>query len=72
MEQMFDHHGFCELEIVDFCIGFISIMEHMFDHHGFCELEMVDFHVFYIDSGAIGRGHEEVEVNPSVAGTEQF
>ena len=51
-------------------IGFKSMMEHMFDHHGFCELETVDasFFWFYNDSGAIGRGHWEVEANPQVVG----
>ena len=39
-------------------------MEQMLDHHGFCELEMFFFHWFYNDSGAIGRGHEELEANP--------
>ena len=43
-----------------FC-GFILIIEQMLDHHGFSELEIVDFHWFYNDSGAIRRGHEEVE-----------
>ena len=39
-------------------------MQQMLDHHGFCELEMVDFYLFYNDSGAIGRDHEQLEANP--------
>ena len=47
-------------------------MEQMLDHHGFCELEIVDFHVFYNDSGAIGRGHKQLEANPSGDATSRF
>ena len=56
--------GMSGFEIVDIICGFISIMEQMLDHQGFCELELVDFHWFYNDSGAIGRGHNQLEANP--------
>ena len=29
MEQVLDHHGFCELELVDFSFGFIMILEQL-------------------------------------------
>ena len=29
LEQMLDHHGFCELEIDVFFIGFITILEQL-------------------------------------------
>ena len=42
-------------------------MEQMLDHHGFCKLDIFVFvHRCYNDSGAVGRGHEEVEANPKV------
>ena len=29
LEQMFEHHGFSKVEIVDFHCGFITILEHL-------------------------------------------
>ena len=51
----------------------MSIMEQMLGHHGFCELEIVVlFYWFYNDSGAIGRGHKQLEANPSGDATSRF